>query len=322
MGKGLLNKLKIGLATLGLTSGISFGEIKAQKTTDYQTNDKELYEFYKQKQEILYMNYYEMEKDIQTRYGEKEDSIYDVYQNYYKKKMGVEDKNNSLEFFLPDSLMNSFMKKVDSLNKVFNPEKEKIYNNYKQKKDSISIQYNQKIYKDYQAKEDSVLENILEDFFGKYSIQVAYTKKLHRDGSSTPDSIVFKTPWNFLDAFDYKKERGPNPIWAWGNRELAKWLQSLGEEKRDSLKKSILEKEKEIDWMDLENARRRIDPNYPPRESVNIPGTDLYYFLSTWAFTNEELEKMDRIYMGKTDNDISLWGKKRKKKIIPFPRED
>ena len=282
MGKGLLNKLKIGFAGLGLM-GFSYfnslNNLQAQTTADYQIIDKDVYEyeFYKQKQESLYMNYYEMKKDIQERYGQKKDSLYNIYQNYYKKKIGVEDKDNSLEFFLPDSLVESIKKKVDSLDGVFNPEKENLYNNYKQKKDSITIQYNQKVYGDYRGpKEDSILENILGDFLGEYRIDTIYLEKLHRDGSMTDTFRVYKTPINYLDAFDYEKERGPDQISAWENRELARWLMNLEKSKRDSLKKSILEKEGEITFGYLWNLRRKLDKNYP-KKPVRVPGTDSYY---------------------------------------------
>jgi len=257
MGKGLLNKLKIGFAGLSLIGASYFNSVnnlQAQTTADYQQNDKDIYEFYKQKQENLYINYYETEKSIKARYSQKKDSIYNIYQNYYKKKIGVEDKNNSLEFFLPDSLMNGFRKKVDSLDRVFNPEKEDLYNNYKQKKDSITIQYNQKIYKDYQGlKEDSLLENILGYFLGEYRIDTIYLEKLHRDGSMTDTFRVYKTPINYLDAFDYEKERGPDQISAWENRELARWLMNLEKSKRDSLKKSILERRRDNFWIFVES---------------------------------------------------------------------
>ena len=322
MGKGLLNKLKIGFAGLGLM-GFSYfnslNNLQAQTTADYQIIDKDVYEyeFYKQKQESLYMNYYEMKKDIQERYGQKKDSIYNIYQNDYKKKIGVEDKHNSLEFFLPDSLLDSFRKKVDSLDSVFNPEKENLYNNYKQKKDSITIQYNQKIYKDYQGpKEDSILENMLKDFLGEYRIDTIYLEKLHRDGSMTDTFRVYKTPINYLE-YDplYGDEYDLGHIWL--NKEMAKWLQSLEEEKRDSLKKSILEKRKKINWQDIDYARQELDPNYPPNEPVNVPGTDIYIFSSTWAFKKEEQE--DTLIMEKYDDKI-IWKNKNKKVVTLRPR--
>ena len=277
MRKDLIEKIKTGLIALGLTSGLSFGEIKAQSN---QTNDKNIYEFYKQKQENLYMDYHEMEKAIQKRYNQKKDSISNIYQNYYKKKIGVEDKDNHLEFFLPDSLKNSFMKKVDSLNRFFDPEKEKIYNNYKQKKDSISIQCNQKIYKDYHSpKEDNILENILKDFLGEYRIDTLYLERLNLEGSTTDTFEVYKTPINYFgDIHDggFGMDDHQNKIEIWENRELAKWLKNLGERKRNSLKKSILEKEGEITFGYLWNLRRKLDKNYP-KEPVKVPGTDSHY---------------------------------------------
>ncbi len=277
MRKDLIEKIKTGLIALGLTSGLSFGEIKAQSN---QTNDKNIYEFYKQKQENLYMDYHEMEKAIQKRYNQKKDSISNIYQNYYKKKIGVEDKGNHLKFFLPDSLENSFMKKVDSLNRFFDPEKEKIYNNYKQKKDSISIQCNQKIYKDYHSpKEDNILENILKDFLGEYRIDTLYLERLNLEGSTTDTFEVYKTPINYFgDIHDggFGMDDHQNKIEIWENRELAKWLKNLGERKRNSLKKSILEKEGEITFGYLWNLRRKLDKNYP-KEPVKVPGTDSHY---------------------------------------------
>jgi len=283
MGKGLLNKLKIGFAGLGLM-GFSYfnslNNLQAQTTADYQQNDKDIYEFYKQKQENLYINYYETEKSIKARYSQKKDSIYNIYQNYYKKKIGVEDKNNSLEFFLPDSLMDGFRKKVDSLDSVFNPEKENLYNNYKQKKDSISIQCNQKIYKDYHSpKEDNILENILKDFLGEYRIDTLYLERLNLEGSTTDTFEVYKTPINYFgDIHDggFGMDDHQNKIEIWENRELAKWLKNLGERKRNSLKKSILEKEGEITFGYLWNLRRKLDKNYP-KEPVKVPGTDSHY---------------------------------------------
>jgi len=325
MGKGLLNKLKLGLAGLGLI-GFSYfnslNNLQAQTTANYQAIDKDVYEyeFYSQKQESLYMNYYGIEKDIQRRYKQKRDSIFDIYQNYYKKKIGVEDKDNSLEFFLPDSLLDSFRKKVDSLDSVFNPEKENLYNNYKQKKDSITIQYNQKIYKDYQGpKEDSILENMLKDFLGEYRIDTIYLEKLHRDGSMTDTFRVYKTLINYFEydplyGDEYDQSQAAH---IWLNKEMAKWLQSLGEEKRDSLKKSILKERKKIDWQDLEYARQELDPNYPPNKPVNIPGTGLYLFNSAWMFKKDEQE--DTLIMEKYEDKI-IWKNKNKKVVTPISK--
>src|SRR3990167_4716624 len=58
--------------------------------------------------------------------------------------------------------------------------------------------------------------------------------------------------------------------------KTAKWLQNLGEEKRDSLKRSILEKKKKIDFFDLNTLRQRLDKNYP-KLSVEVPRTNLYF---------------------------------------------
>ena len=51
---------------------------------------------------------------------------------------------------------------------------------------------------------------------------------------------------------------------------------NLEKSKRDSLKKSILEKEGEITFGYLWNLRRKLDKNYP-KKPVRVPGTDSYY---------------------------------------------
>ena len=303
MKKDLIRKLKTGFITLGLAGGLSCGAIKTQKTTDYQTNDKNIYEFYKQKQDSLHENYDGIEKDIQRRYEQKRDSIFNVYQDYYKKKKGIEDKKNDLIFALPDTLSKSFRKKADSLDRVFNPEKENPYNNYKQKKDSISNLYKQKVYKDYHGpKEESILENILEEFFGKYLIEVLVIEQFQRDGSWIPDSIVYKTPWDFLDPFDYRRIHGSKMIGAWQNRELAKWLQSLGESKRDSFKKSFLEKEEKITWGDLWELRSKLNKNY--QESLYKQKEDIILENILIDFFGEYT--IDTVYLGESDLDGNM----------------
>ena len=187
----------------------------------------------------------------------------------------------------------------------------------------------------YQEKEDSILENILEEFLPKYSIYTSYFTESSFDKEKKEwiekDTFRdFEIPINYLTSNPMDSEES-NRINIWESRELAKWLKDLGAKKRDSLKKSILEKEGEITFGYLWNLRQRLDKNYP-KEPVRVPGTDSYFIpqkLKGKTISKNALLIFDTIDSTAQDNykenikckkkgDTTLIWDKDKKKIYKF----
>jgi len=171
--------------------------------------------------------------------------------------------------------------KVPGTDSYFIPTPNKSYTIFVEKEEeNATIWDMDKINKNFQnifytQKEDSILENILKDFLGEYRIDTLHLNHLNLDGSFTDTFEVYKTTINYFK-YDPLHDDEHNLSHIWLNKETAKWLQNLGEEKRDSLKKSILEKKKKIDLFDLNTLRQRLDKNYP-KFSVDVPRTNLYF---------------------------------------------
>ena len=340
MRKDLIEKIKTGLIALGLTSGLSFGEIKTQTNPIYETNYKtKNYKdsIYSNKEDsilknilndflgkyivdTLYLeNPYENNKRIDTLI---DTTSTNYFKNIYNNEFYNDDsrnktwiwENRELAKWLQnlgekkrDSLKKSILKKngkvtfsglenfrkrldknypkkpvkVPGTDSYFIPTPNKNYTIFVEKEEeNATIWDMDKINKNFQnifytQKEDSILENILKDFLGEYRIDTLHLNHLNLDGSFTDTFEVYKTTINYFK-YDPLHDDEHNLSHIWLNKETAKWLQNLGEEKRDSLKKSILEKKKKIDLFDLNTLRQRLDKNYP-KFSVDVPRTNLYF---------------------------------------------
>ncbi len=179
----------------------------------------------------------------------------------------------------------------------------------------------------YQQKEDSILESILKEFLPKYktdTISLEYFDHIDENNNFIyKDTIkVLMAPINYLKYNPLHSEKD-NQIHIWGAKEMAKWLQSLGKYKRESLGVSFLKEKEKIGWTDLEYARQELDPNYPPDKPVNIPGTDLYYFISTWLLTREEstIPGTDWVFATEWTFTKEEMEKQEYKEIISIERE-
>ena len=339
MRKSLIEKIKIGLVALGLTSGLSFETMKAQTNPDYKVNyeNKNLQStIYQAKEDSILeniLNDFLGKYIVDTLYLENPyennriDTLIDTtptnyFKNIYNNEFYNDDsrnktwiwENRELAKWLQnlgekkrDSLKKSILKKngkvtfsglenfrkrldknypkkpvkVPGTDSYFIPTPNKNYTIFVEKEEENATIWDiDKINKNpqstiYQTKEDSILENILKDFLGEYRIDTLHLDHLNLDGSFTDTFEVHKTTINYFK-YDPLHDDEHNLSHIRLNKETAKWLQNLGEEKRDSLKKSILEKKKKIDFFDLNTLRQRLDKNYP-KFSLEVPRTNLYF---------------------------------------------
>ena len=89
---------------------------------------------------------------------------------------------------------------------------------------------------------------------------------------------------------------------------MAKWLMNLGEEKRDSLKKSILKEKGRITWSYVWELRSKLDENFP-KKPVRISGTDMYFISPLF----DESDTLNTIAIEKKEDEIIIWDKDKKK---------